>query len=170
MQTPKAARIRSRLAPARWLAWAAAAAALTAGLFALGNSALRAWNASRAALVTVDVRSGLYETQRGRPVFYVRGDVENRTTQSARATVRVEIRDGQQLVRAAEVEPGGLPSPEELYAISTAADVEALSARLAQKAAPLSAGQKAPFLLAFYEYPLNIGDYRVEVSVTSTAP
>ena len=120
-------------------------------------------------LVVTDLSNGLYETQQGRPVFYVRGQIENRSTRPAKAKVRAEILDGAQLVRGVEALAGTTPSPEDLYAITTASDADALLAKLDKRANVLRGGGKAPFVLVFYEYPPDLSTYRLHVTV-SEAP
>lgn len=121
-------------------------------------------------MVAVDVSNGLYETRQGRPVFFVRGEVENRGALRGKAKVRVEILDDAQLVRAVESYAGVTPSPEEMYGLSTAADVEALSARLAKAAVEIEPGQRVPFLAAFYEYPPDLSSLRLKVTSREVTP
>lgn len=116
-------------------------------------------------MVARDVSNGLYETQHGRPVFYVRGEVENRSGKKGKLKVRAEILDGAQLVRAAEGYVGSAPSPEELYAITAAEDLQALNTKLDKQAKEIDPGQRASFLLAFYEYPPDLSSFRLKVTV-----
>lgn len=117
------------------------------------------------AVVAVDVSNGLYETQHGRPVFYVRGEVENRGSRTGKVRVRAEILDGQQLVRASEAYAGAVPSPEELFNISTAADVDALTQKLDRAAPAIGQAARAPFVLVFFDYPPDLSPYRLRVTV-----
>lgn len=121
-------------------------------------------------MVAVDVSNGLYETRQGRPVFFVRGEVENRGARRGKAKVRVEILDDAQLVRAVESYAGATPSPEEMYGLSTAEDVEKLSARMTQAAVEIEPGQRAPFLAAFYEYPPDLSSLRLKVTPREVTP
>jgi hypothetical protein len=116
-------------------------------------------------LRAVDVSNGLYETSGGKHVFYVRGEVENRGSSAKRARVSVEILDGSQPLTRAEVLAGASPNAEELYGLSSAADLSALDARLAKAAAEVSPGKRVPFLVAFYEYPPDLSQYRLRVTV-----
>lgn len=116
-------------------------------------------------LVAVDVSNGLYETRVGRPVFFVRGDIENKSGKPARAKVRAEIYDGTQLVRAAEGFAGKTPSPEELYDITNVTDLDALTRRLEGEAATLAPGGRARFVVTFYEYPPDLRGFRLRVTV-----
>lgn len=116
-------------------------------------------------LVAFDISNGLYDTRAGRPVFYVRGEVKNRGSSAGRVKVKAEILDGEDLVRAAEGWVGATPSPEELYAVATADDLTKLAARLAPSAVRLQPGAEGSFLVTFYEYPPDLKDFRVRVTV-----
>jgi hypothetical protein len=116
-------------------------------------------------MVPRDVSNGLYETQHGRPIFYVRGEVENRSGKKEKIKVRAEILDGAQLVRGADGYAGAAPTPEELYAIDAAEDLQALNAKLDKRAKEIDSGERASFLLAFYEYPPDLSRFRLKVTV-----
>jgi predicted Zn finger-like uncharacterized protein len=116
-------------------------------------------------LVAFDISNGLYETRAGRSVFYVRGEVKNRGPRAGRVRVKAEILDGEELVRAAEGFAGATPSPEDLYSVATAEDLVRLSTRLLPSAATLESGSQSSFLVAFYEYPPDLKDFRVRVTV-----
>ncbi|MBK7858297.1 MAG: zinc-ribbon domain-containing protein [Archangiaceae bacterium] len=127
---------------------------------------LKALFAKPRELVAFDISNGLYDTRAGKPVFYVRGEVKNRGARAGRVKVKAEILDGEDLMRAAEGYVGATPSPEDLYAVATADDVAKLSARLASSAAPVQPGAEHSFLVVFYEYPPDLKDFRVRVTVT----
>ncbi len=109
--------------------------------------------------------NGIYDTKSGKPVFYVRGEAQNTAASAAKLKVRVEILDGAQLVRAAEVLAGAAAGPEELYNIASSKDADALAARLEAAAATVASGGRAPFLLTFYDYPPNLSAFRLKVTV-----
>ena len=115
--------------------------------------------------VTMDISNGLYETRNGRPVFFVRGELKNRTATPTRAKVRAEILDGNTSIRHADVWVGVTPSPEDLFAISTAEDLEHLLEKVGRSAADVPAGDKRGFLVPFYEYPPDLKGFRVKVTV-----
>ncbi len=116
-------------------------------------------------LVALDVSNGLYETQSGRPLFFIRGDVENRTGAATHVRVRGALFDGDQRVRSVEGLAGLVATPEELHAVGNAEAAQALRKRLDAGAASVAPGARAPFLLVFHEYPAALGSFRLEVSV-----
>ena len=116
-----------------------------------------------------DLSNGLYDTRSGKPVFFVRGEVKNRGGKAGRVKVKAEIMDGATLVRSAEVFAGTAPTPEELFGIGSAADVDALAGRLEKAAAQVAPGQSAPFLITFYEYPPDLSGFRLKVTVTEAS-
>ena len=133
---------------------------------ALSPKALAARLAPTATVVTRDVSNGLYETRAGKPIFFIRGDAENRTRGSVRVQVRAEIWDGAQLVGVARGVAGAAPTPEDLYALGSAKDIDALNARLAAEARPLTPGGRAPFLLTFETYPADLTGLKLKVLAT----
>lgn len=112
-----------------------------------------------------DISNGLYDTLRGKPVFYVRGEVANHGTSATRVRVRAEILDSDRLVRAAEVVAGSPPTPEQLRNVTGADDVERLLETTSKTAPSVAPGQSAPFLVTFFEYPPDLKAFRVRVSV-----
>ena len=62
---------------------------------------------------------------------------------------------------------GGAPSPEDLYAVTSATELKALNEKLAQAAPPVAAGERAAFLVAFFEYPPDLKGFRVKLVVTA---
>lgn len=120
---------------------------------------------SQADWATLDISNGLYDTRAGRPVFFVRGDVKNRTSKAVRAKVRAEILDGDTSIRHADAWIGTAPTPEDLYSISVADDVDKLIAGLQKSSAEVMPGEKRGFLVPFYEYPPDLKGFRVRVSV-----
>lgn len=119
-------------------------------------------------VVARDVSNGLYDTQGGHAVLFVRGFVENRTAHAGKVRVTAEIYDGDQLLRPASVYAGKSPTPEELAAIGGQPDVEALVAKLNAAAEEVAPGKRVPFLVPFYEYPTDLTGLRMKV--TASAP
>ncbi len=136
---------------------------------ALSGERLKAIFSGPRALLPTDVTNGLYETKAGRAIFYVRGQVENRGKGPTPVRVRVEILDGEQLVRSGVALAGVSASPEELHNLSGADDVEALRKRLDDAADAVEPGEKKPFLVLFYEYPADLPDYRLRVVAEAAA-
>ena len=134
-------------------------------LSAVSLDAVKALFARPGDLLAVDVSNGLYETRGQRDVFYVRGEVENRGSSPARARVIVEILDGSAPLTRADVLAGSAPTAEQLYEVTSAADLSALNARLATAAGEVKPGARAPFLVAFHEYPPELSQYRLRVTV-----
>lgn len=114
-----------------------------------------------------DISNGLYETKMGRPVFFVRGVVTNRTQDVTRVKVKAELLDGATLVRSAEVIAGAPPSPEELFQLGQVADLKALMDRTSAQAKPIEGGGSAPFLVTFSEYPPDLKAFRVRVTAVA---
>jgi hypothetical protein len=127
---------------------------------------LKAMFSAPRELVAFDISNGLYDTRVGRPVFYVRGEIKNRGSKRGKVKVKAEILDGEELVRAGEAIAGVTPSPEELYGVVTAEDLVKLAQKLAPAAQAVEPGAEAPFLVAFYEYPPDLKDLRVRVTVS----
>ena len=147
------------------LAWVGLAAV---GEGRTGVAALRGLFSPALPLVVTDLSNGLYDTRSGRAVFYVRGEVSNRGARALPAKVRVEILDEDVLVRAAEVRVGQAPTPEDLFGIDGAIELEALQSKLEAGAKDVAPGERLPFLIAFYEYPPQLG-FRLQVVVTQAA-
>lgn len=118
--------------------------------------------------VASDISNGLYDTKAGRAVFFVRGEVTNRGASAARLLVRAELLEGASLVRDAEAAAGAPASPEELYLLSSAEDLDTLNKKLAERAPAVEPGASAPFTVVFYEYPPDLKGFRVRVSARVT--
>jgi predicted Zn finger-like uncharacterized protein len=118
-------------------------------------------------IITRDVTNGLYETRGGRPLAYVRGQVENRGLRPGQVVVRAEIWDGSQLLGKSEGLAGVLPTPEEMVEASTRRDVQALRARLQQGAPAVLPGKATDFVLLFDEPPKAESGLRLKVSAAA---
>ncbi|MBX5483392.1 MAG: zinc-ribbon domain-containing protein [Myxococcaceae bacterium] len=132
---------------------------------ALSLEPVKALFAAPSAYVAADVSNGLYDTRGVKPVFYVRGDVENHGTHASRLKVRVDIVDGATSIAHAETLAGKAPSPEELYAVTSEKELAALVASLDEAAVEVKPGDRVPFVVAFYEYPPELTEYRLKVTV-----
>jgi hypothetical protein len=131
---------------------------------ALSWEGIKSTFAPSASFVARDVTNGLYETKAGRAVFFVRGEVVNRTDRPVTIVVKAELVDGGKVVRGAESWAGAPPSPEELYLIDSAEALEALNARVEKRAQAVEPGAAVPFVVTFTEYPPDLKDFRVRVS------
>jgi predicted Zn finger-like uncharacterized protein len=112
-----------------------------------------------------DVTNGLYDTRGTTPLFYVRGEVENRSSQPAKVKVTAGLYDGGQRVKSAEGLAGMTPSPEELHAITSAEAATELRTRLDAGAAVVAPGKRAPFTLVLQEYPKDLSTFRLKVTM-----
>jgi len=160
------------------------AAVLVIGLFAVGSAWLNGGRVELSALspshvremvsptrplVAKDLSNGLYETGDGHTLFFVRGEAENRGTAPTRMKASVVLYDGAQRVKSAEGIVGAVPLPEELYALRSASEADALRARLDAAAKEVAPGARAPFVVFFYEYPAELAGYRLEVTLEPQA-
>ncbi|WNG44942.1 hypothetical protein F0U60_13175 [Archangium minus] len=134
-------------------------------LSALSPAQVREMVSPTRPLVAKDLSNGLYETRGGRAVFFVRGEVENRGTAPIRVKVGVSLFDGDQKVMSAEGIAGAVPTPEELYSLQSASDADAMRARLDDASKEVAPGTRAPFVVLFYEYPSDLADFRLEVTL-----
>lgn len=131
------------------------------------GASLKALVAPSSDFTAEDISNGLYDTKMGRPVFFVRGVVTNRTNGTTRVRVKAEILDGATLVRSAEVIAGAPPSPEELNRLVGVTELKVLMDRTSTKAPAVESGGAAPFLVTFAEYPPDLKAFRVRVTATA---
>jgi hypothetical protein len=115
--------------------------------------------------VAKDVSNGLYESSGGKPLFFVRGEVENRGSTPIRVKARVSLFNGTQRVLSGEGLAGMPPTPEDLYSVRGASDAAALRTRLDSAAQAVAPGARVPFVVFFFEYPENLSDLRLEVTL-----
>jgi predicted Zn finger-like uncharacterized protein len=105
-------------------------------------------------LLAADVTRGLYETQCGRALFVVRGEVVNRAAQP-RGPVEVvaELQKGSDPARREVAFAGEIPTPEDLWRIDGKDALAALKARLNAGALRLEPHARAPFAAVFLDWP-----------------
>ncbi|WP_225411020.1 zinc-ribbon domain-containing protein [Stigmatella hybrida] len=115
--------------------------------------------------VAHNVSNGLYDTRGGGAVFYVRGDVENRSSKPVRIRVRAALYDGGQRVKATEGLAGKVPNPEELYAVTNEETSAQLRTQLDGGATTIAPGARAPFAVLFHDFPQELGQLRLEVKM-----
>jgi predicted Zn finger-like uncharacterized protein len=121
-----------------------------------------------AEVIATGVVSGLYDTAGGKPVFYVRGRVENRTGK-VRGPVRVTaelVADGTAEAKA-EAIAGAEPTPEDVWSVRSPADAERLSRTLqsARVQRKLEPGASLPFFALMSEPPADLQRHRLQVRV-----
>ncbi len=138
-------------------------------LSALSPSRMREMVSSTLPLVPKDLSNGLYETRDGHTLFFVRGEVENRGPAPVRVKAHVALYEGDQKVKSAEGLVGAVPTPEELHALLSASEADALRGRLDGAAREVAPGARAPFVVFFYEYPAELAGFRLDVTFESLA-
>jgi predicted Zn finger-like uncharacterized protein len=162
----------------------AIAAVLVLGLVVVGSAYLNEGKFSTDALslenlrntfapsvdfVANDVSNGLYETRAGRSVFFVRGDVMNRSEVPVKVVVKAEIVEDGKMVRAGESWAGEPATPEEMFLIDSSEALEALNRKVEKRSLVVPAGAAASFVVPFTEYPPDLKDFRVRVSARAVA-
>jgi len=177
---PKTGPVRAaepEIAPARALLSSAITGLLGAALAivvviasALSDDAASGWLGfgSAADVIATGVVSGLYETAGGKPVFYVRGRVENRSGK-VRGPVRVTaelMADGAPEAKADAI-AGSEPTPEDVWSVRSPADVEKLTRTLqgVQVERKLPPGGSLPFFAVIPDPPPDLVKHRLRVRV-----
>jgi predicted Zn finger-like uncharacterized protein len=150
------------------LVGAALALLLAAGPSAFTDGGLRALMGG-GELVAIQEAAGLYDTAAGRPVYFVRGRIENRGKRVS-GPVRVVatlVSDAGASARTeslAGVELG----PEEVHGLRSSADADKLMKTLAQKSERrLPPGGSLPFLAVFIEPPPDLASHRIQLRLES---
>ncbi len=175
-QPAKAPKKEPEIAPARTLVSSALTGLLGATLAiivviasALSGDAEAGWLGFGPAsdVIATGVVSGLYDTAGGKPVFYVRGRIQNRSDR-VRGPVRVtaELVGGDEQLRA-ETIAGAEPTPEDVWSVRSAADAEKLgrtlqSERVERKMQP---GGNLPFFVLIPDPPADLQGRRLEIRV-----
>jgi predicted Zn finger-like uncharacterized protein len=118
-----------------------------------------------------EIRSGLYERERGPPVLFVRGLVVSRAPDAVPgARVAVEIVRGGQVIARAETVAGAVPTAEELYRAPDAAALASVARAAAARApAQIRPGDAIPFLVAIAEHPADLDGASLRVEIAATA-
>jgi hypothetical protein len=119
-------------------------------------------------VIATGVVSGLYDTAGGKPVFYVRGRIQNRSNK-VRGPVRVTaelLADGAAEAKA-ETIAGAAPTPEEVWSLRSSADADNLartlqSARVKRKLQP---GESLPFFAVIPDPPADLDRHRLQIRV-----
>ena len=121
-----------------------------------------------AQVIATGVVSGLYDTASGKPVFYVRGRVENRTSK-VRGPVRVTaelVADGTSEAKA-EAMAGAEPTPEDVWSVRSPSDADRLNRTLQSARVPrkLEPGASLPFFALMAEPPADLLRHRLHIRV-----
>ena len=174
---PAAAPAEPEIAPARALISSAITGLLGAALAiavviasALSDDSAAGWFGFGTAVdvIPTGVVSGLYDTAGGKPVFFVRGRVENRSNK-VRGPVRVTaelVADGASEAKADAI-AGAEPTPEDVWSLRSPADAEKLTrtlqtARVDRSIAP---GASLPFFALIPDPPPDLVKHRLQVRV-----
>ena len=162
----------------------AIAAVLVLGLVVVGSAYLNEGKFSSDALsfeslkntfapsvdfVANDVSNGLYETRAGRSVFFVRGEVINRSEASVKVVVKAEIVEDGKVVRFGESWAGEPATPEEIFLIDSSEALEALNRKVEKRSLVVPPGAAASFVVPFTEFPPDLKGFRVRVSARSVS-
>jgi predicted Zn finger-like uncharacterized protein len=167
----------SEIAPARALLSSAITGLLGAALAivvviasALSDDTSSGWLGfgTAAEVIPTGVVSGLYETAGGKPVFYVRGRIENHSAKW-RGPVQVTaelVADGAPEVKADAI-AGSEPTPEDVWSVRSAADVEKLTRTLeaVQVERKVPPGGSLPFFAVIPDPPGDLVKHRLRVRV-----
>jgi predicted Zn finger-like uncharacterized protein len=129
-----------------------------------------AWLSLAAAsdLVPTRIRSGLYDTSTGKPVFFVRGKVENHG-KTVRGPVRIvaELVGRSGVDARAEAVAGIEPSAEDVYALRSGGDADKLAKALAGTEGDrlIQPGSSAPFFAMIADPPADLARHKLTVRV-----
>jgi len=119
-------------------------------------------------LVATRIRSGLYETATGKPVFFVRGRVENRS-KAVRGPVRVvaELVGRSGADSRAEAIAGAEPSAEDVYALRSGGDADKLARALAGAEGDrrIQPGASLPFFAVIADPPADLARHKLVVRI-----
>ena len=136
---------------------------------ALSIEGLKNTFAPSVTFVANDVSNGLYETRAGRSVFFVRGEVINKSDSAVKIVVKAEIVEDDRVVRFGESWAGEPASPEEIFLIDNSEALEALNRKVEKRSLVVPPGAAAAFVVPFTEYPPDLKDFRVRVGARAVA-
>lgn len=114
------------------------------------------WDAQDARFLT-----RRFQTQSGVFLYLVQGEILAALSETA-STVRVDVKEGQQLIQRTQVPLGNVFRPEELYVLSSLAQAEALNHRSPSN---LSASSKRLFSAVLFAAPASFAERQVQVTV-----
>lgn len=137
---------------------------------ALNDDAAAGWLGfgSAGEIVATRVASGLYDTVAGKPVFFVRGRIENRSRR-VRGPVRIvaELVAESGAEAKAEALAGAEPSPETVWSLRNSADADRMARALeaAEVERKLQPGGSLPFFAVIPDPPADLGRHKLHVRV-----
>ncbi|HET7825368.1 MAG TPA: thioredoxin, partial [Anaeromyxobacter sp.] len=119
----------------------------------------------------VEVRSGVYEREKGLPILFVRGKVISHAAAPVRTVrVRVEVVRSDAVLARGEALAGAVPTPEELYRAGDDDGVAALAKAAAARAPrQIHPGDAVPFLVPITDAPADLEGASVRVELASGA-
>jgi predicted Zn finger-like uncharacterized protein len=124
-------------------------------------------------IVATRIRSGLYDTSTGKPVYFVRGKIENRG-KSVRGPVRVvaELVGRSGVDARAEAVAGIEPSAEDVYALRSPADADKLVRTLAGSEGDrrIQPGSSVPFFALIADPPADLARHKLTVRIEPLEP
>ncbi len=123
--------------------------------------------ASTGPYAAVDVRSGLYDRERGAPLVFVRGRVlSHAAAPVAKVRVSVQLVRGEEVIASAEGVAGAVPTPEELYgAVDPAALAAVVAAAVVRAPSVVRPGDSVPFLVPLGDAPAEVEGTSIRVEV-----
>jgi hypothetical protein len=123
---------------------------------------------AKGEVVATRVVSGLYDTSTGKPVFYVRGRIENRGTR-VRGPVKIvaELTSDSGAPARAEAIAGAEPTPEDVWSVASSADADKLARTLeaADGDRHIAPGKSLPFFALIADPPADLSGHRLHVRV-----
>jgi len=121
-----------------------------------------------ADVVATRIRSGLYDTATGKPVFFVRGRIENRG-KIVRGPIRVvaELLGRSGVDARAEVVAGVEPSAEDVHALRSGGDADKLARALSGSEGDrrIQPGSSLPFFAIIADPPVDLARHKLVVRV-----
>lgn len=149
-----------------------ASMALLLVLFAAISEGDSTWNpfVNRSDIVATKVVSGLYDTASGKPVFFVRGRVENRG-KKVRGPVRVvaELVTETGVESRSEALAGTEPSAEDVFGLRSAVEFDKLTRLLTRNDAErrIPPGGSLPFFAVIADPPADLQRHKLHVRLES---
>ena len=117
-----------------------------------------------AQLALEDVSSGSYERADGRSAFYVRGELVNRgKAPLGPARAKVDLLEGDRVLASTEAWAGQAVTPEQVYDLGNAKQLEALQAQARSAARPLAPGEARPFVAVMLDVPESSASRSVRI-------